>query len=61
MNGDASERGDYGCRLTMVRWPTTTTGTSASTGEMLAFSHPDVREGVHAIREKRPPQFPSAI
>jgi enoyl-CoA hydratase len=28
--------------------------------EMLSFSYPDVREGVKAIREKRPPVFPSA-
>jgi enoyl-CoA hydratase len=28
--------------------------------EMLTFAHPDVREGVRAIREKRPPRFPSA-
>jgi enoyl-CoA hydratase len=28
--------------------------------EMLAFMYPDVREGVRAIREKRPPAFPSA-
>ena len=28
--------------------------------EMLTFMHPDVREGVRAIREKRPPAFPSA-
>jgi enoyl-CoA hydratase len=28
--------------------------------EMLTFSHPDVREGVRAIRERRPPRFPSA-
>jgi len=28
--------------------------------EMLTFGHPDVREGVRAIREKRPPRFPSA-
>lgn len=28
--------------------------------EMLTFSHADVREGVRAIREKRPPRFPSA-
>jgi enoyl-CoA hydratase len=28
--------------------------------EMLSFMHPDVREGARAIREKRPPQFPSA-
>ncbi|HYB41772.1 MAG TPA: enoyl-CoA hydratase/isomerase family protein [Candidatus Methylomirabilis sp.] len=28
--------------------------------EMLGFSQPDVREGVRAIREKRPPRFPSA-
>ncbi len=27
--------------------------------EMLTFMHPDVREGVRAIREKRPPVFPS--
>jgi enoyl-CoA hydratase len=28
--------------------------------EMLAFAGPDVREGLRAIREKRPPHFPSA-
>jgi enoyl-CoA hydratase len=28
--------------------------------EMLTFMYPDVREGVRAIREKRPPAFPSA-
>ncbi len=28
--------------------------------EMLSFMNPDVREGVAAIREKRPPAFPSA-
>jgi enoyl-CoA hydratase len=28
--------------------------------EMLSFSLPDVREGAQAIREKRPPRFPSA-
>jgi enoyl-CoA hydratase len=28
--------------------------------EMLSFAHPDVREGVRAIREKRAPRFPSA-
>ena len=28
--------------------------------EMLSFMGPDVREGVAAIREKRPPRFPSA-
>jgi len=27
--------------------------------EMLTFMHPDVREGARAIREKRPPRFPS--
>src|SRR5215831_13143627 len=29
--------------------------------EMLSFMGPDVREGARAIREKRPPRFPSAI
>ncbi len=28
--------------------------------EMLSFMHEDVREGVRAIRDKRPPRFPSA-
>jgi enoyl-CoA hydratase len=28
--------------------------------EMLTFMHADVREGARAIREKRPPRFPSA-
>ena len=28
--------------------------------EMLSFGHEDVREGVRALREKRPPRFPSA-
>ena len=28
--------------------------------EMLSFMGPDVREGARAIREKRPPRFPSA-
>jgi enoyl-CoA hydratase len=28
--------------------------------EMLSFMHEDVREGVRALREKRPPRFPSA-
>jgi enoyl-CoA hydratase/carnithine racemase len=28
--------------------------------EMLTFMDPDVREGVRALREKRPPRFPSA-
>jgi enoyl-CoA hydratase len=28
--------------------------------EMLTFMHEDVREGVRAIRDKRPPRFPSA-
>jgi enoyl-CoA hydratase len=28
--------------------------------EMLSFMGPDVREGVAALREKRPPRFPSA-
>jgi enoyl-CoA hydratase len=28
--------------------------------EMLTFMYPDVREGARAIREKRPPRFPSA-
>ncbi len=28
--------------------------------EMLTFGYDDVREGVRAIREKRPPAFPSA-
>ena len=28
--------------------------------EMLSFMNPDVREGIRAIREKRPPAFPSA-
>jgi enoyl-CoA hydratase len=28
--------------------------------EMLSFTLPDVREGVQALREKRPPRFPSA-
>ncbi|HVQ76105.1 MAG TPA: enoyl-CoA hydratase/isomerase family protein [Candidatus Binatia bacterium] len=28
--------------------------------EMLGFAHGDVREGVRALREKRPPRFPSA-
>ena len=28
--------------------------------EMLSFMNPDVREGIRAIREKRPPVFPSA-
>ncbi|HET9492189.1 MAG TPA: enoyl-CoA hydratase, partial [Methylomirabilota bacterium] len=28
--------------------------------EMLTFMGEDVREGLKAIREKRPPQFPSA-
>ena len=28
--------------------------------EMLQFFHPDVREGLAALREKRPPAFPSA-
>jgi hypothetical protein len=27
---------------------------------MLSFGHEDVREGVRALREKRPPRFPSA-
>ena len=27
--------------------------------EMLTFMHPDVREGARALREKRPPRFPS--
>jgi len=29
--------------------------------EMLSFTGPDVREGARAIREKRPPRFPSAL
>jgi enoyl-CoA hydratase len=29
--------------------------------EMLSFMGPDVREGARAIREKRPPRFPSAL
>jgi enoyl-CoA hydratase len=29
--------------------------------EMLSFMGPDVREGARAIREKRPPRFPSAV
>ena len=28
--------------------------------EMLTFTGEDVREGIQAIREKRPPRFPSA-
>jgi enoyl-CoA hydratase len=28
--------------------------------EILSFQGPDVREGIRAIREKRPPRFPSA-
>jgi enoyl-CoA hydratase/carnithine racemase len=28
--------------------------------EMLTFGQPDVREGVRALREKRPPRYPSA-
>ena len=28
--------------------------------EMLTFGHADVREGVRALREKRPPRYPSA-
>jgi enoyl-CoA hydratase/carnithine racemase len=28
--------------------------------EMVTFTQPDVLEGMHAIREKRPPRFPSA-
>jgi enoyl-CoA hydratase len=28
--------------------------------EMLSFMHEDVREGVRAIRDRRPPEFPSA-
>jgi enoyl-CoA hydratase len=28
--------------------------------EMLGFFGPDVREGLHALREKRPPNFPTA-
>ena len=28
--------------------------------ELLTFMEPDVREGAKAIREKRPPKFPSA-
>ena len=28
--------------------------------EMLTFMDEDVREGLQAIREKRPPRFPSA-
>jgi enoyl-CoA hydratase len=28
--------------------------------EMLTFGHEDVREGVRALREKRPPRYPSA-
>jgi enoyl-CoA hydratase len=29
--------------------------------EMVTFTQPDVLEGMRAIKEKRPPRFPSAI